>query len=321
MSNFCSLLIIANSTVMMDINTRLAETLKTCGPFLIAGQGAIEGLVQVLVQIITQKHPSQMGLDDEDEPTLDDENSEDEWWLIETALDAVAGLARALGPQFAELWKIFDKSILVYASATSPAERAAIVGTLADIIRGMRDGCSQFTTSFLKILLHRLSDEDSQVKSNTAYAVGMLVENSQKEQDIKKALPTILTKLEPLLHTTEARQLDNAAGCVSRMISRYPNDLPVGEILPALVELLPLKEDYEENIAVWPMIVRMYRDGNDTVQNLTSKIVPALEEVLGEPEDQLNDDTREELHQLVQYLHSKQPAIIQQHPGLAQVLQ
>lgn len=295
--------------------------MKTCGPFLISGEGAIEQIVQVLVQVIKQKHPAQLGLDDSDEPDVDEENSEDEWFTIETALEGVAGLARVLGSQFAELWIIFEKSILAYASATSPAERAATVGALADIIRGMRDGSSQFTSSFLKILLHRLSDEDAQVKSNAAYAIGILVENSQKEQEIKKVLPTILSKLEPLLHTTEARQLDNAAGCVARMVTRYPAELPLGEILPALVDLLPLKEDYEENIAVWPMIVRLYREGNDTIQELTPKIVPALEEVLGEPEDQLNDKTRSEVHQLVQYLHSKQPSIIQQHPALAKVLQ
>jgi importin-4 len=305
----------------MEFNSCLADTLKTCGPFLISGEGAIENIVQVLVQVITKKHTCQQGFDDDDEPFEDEENSEDDWYVIETALDTVSGLAKALGSQFGELWKIFEKPIISYASATSPTERSATVGTLADTLKGMKDGCTPYTTGLLKILLHRLSDEDSQVKSNAAYAVGMLVENSGNVQEIKKAYPTILGKLEPLLHTSEARQLDNAAGCVARMISRHPDNIPLDDVLPALVNLLPLKEDYEENIAVWPMIVRLYRAGNPTVQNLTPQIAQALEQVIGEPEDQLNDETREEVHQLIVYLHSKQPGAIQQFPQLAKIVQ
>ncbi len=35
-----------------------------------------------------------------------------DWLVIDTALDVVVGLAVALGPAFAELWKIFEKPVM-----------------------------------------------------------------------------------------------------------------------------------------------------------------------------------------------------------------
>ena len=304
--------------VVVQYNQCLAESLHACGPFLISSQGTVESMVKVLVQLISKQHPCQQELDEEEYE--DEENSEDAWMIIESAFDVVCGLAAALGPQFAELWKIFDKSIIGFASVTSATERAATVGTLAEVIKGMKTGCTPWTDNFLKILLHRLSDEIDGVKSNSAYAVGVLVENSEDETKTKKAYPSILSKLEPLLLKEDGQLLDNAAGCVARLISKYPDNVPIGDVLPALVDLLPLKEDFEENAPVWSMIVKLYKDGNSTVQQLTSSIVPALEKALAEP-GQFKEETKKEVGELVQYLQGKQPGLVQQHPGLAKAFE
>ena len=308
------------STIVMEYNSSLSEALVACGPFLISESGQIEAIVKILINLITKKHPCQQEFGDVSD--LDEEeNSEDEWLLIESALDVVCGLAASLGPQFAELWKIFEKIVLSHASATSAAERAATVGTLAEVIKGMKGAVTPWTDSFLKILLHRLSDESKGVKSNAAYAVGRLAESSEKEAEMKKALPAILSKLELLLQNDDVHLLDNAAGCVARLLTRYPERMPISDILPALVNLLPLKEDYEENTPVWSAIVQLYKAGNTTVQQLTSQILPALEKTVGEPEEQLKDETREEVGQLVKYLQSKQQGLLQQYPGLAKVVE
>lgn len=102
-----------------------------------------------------------------------------------------------------------------------------------------------------------MSDEDPETKSNAAFAVGLLQENSTNDQEILKSYNAILAKLEPLLHTHEARAMDNAAGCVSRMIMKHQDHIPITAVLPALVDLLPLKEDFEENEPVYKMIVNL----------------------------------------------------------------
>ena len=196
----------------------------------------------------------------EEEADLSDiETTEFDWLVVDSAMDVISGLAAALGPSFAELWKIFEKSVMRYASGGEALERASACGVLAETITGMDSGVTPFTSSMMQLLLKRLGDEDPQTKSNAAYAIGRLVEKSEDNATVTKAYPQILSKAEGLLSITQGRCRDNAAGCVSRLILKHPDRVPVVDVLPALIssEVLPLKEDYQENEPVWKMIVLM----------------------------------------------------------------
>lgn len=217
----------------------------------------LERVTSIIVTIITKKHPCQQDMDaDED---LDDlqESSEYDWLVVDTALDAIIGLSIALGETFGQLWKVFEKVVMKYAGSSEAIERSTAVGTIAECIKNMGPTVTPYTTSLLKLLVHRLSDEDPETKSNAAFATGLLCQASNSDQEILKAYNTILGKLEPLLHTQEARLLDNAAGCVSRMIMKHKDRVPTEDVLPALVELLPLKMDYEENEPIFKMIIQL----------------------------------------------------------------
>ena len=245
---------------MLEVNRNLAETLKLCGPAIISGNKVIEKIAQTALSIIKKQHPCQKEGEDSDQDLGDqEESSEDEWYVIETTFEVVTSLAAALGEQFGQLWKLFEKPILQYASSSDPGQRSSAVGTIADVIRGMGSAVTPFTPGLLKLLVHRLSDENALTKSNAAFAIGLLVENSENNDIILKAYNTILSKLEPLFHTRISRQVDNAAGAISRMIMKHPNKIPLSEVLPALLseDILPLKEDYEENDPIYRMIVQL----------------------------------------------------------------
>lgn len=196
----------------------------------------------------------------EEEADLSDiETTEFDWLVVDAAMDVVSGMAVAMGPSFAELWKIFDKQVLRYASGGEALERASACGVLAETITGMGEGVTPFTPSMMQVLLKRLGDEDAQTKSNAAYAIGRLVEKSNDTATVVKAYPQMLSRLEPLFSITDGRCRDNAAGCVSRLILKHKDKVPVAEVLPALLTsgVLPLKEDYEENEPVWKMVVQL----------------------------------------------------------------
>lgn len=214
-------------------------------------------LTEVLVNIITKNHACQKDFGDGEELGLLDESSEYDWLTIDTAMDVIAGLAIALGETFGQLWKIFEKPIMKFASGSERIERSTSVGAMAECIRAMGPAVTPSTTTLMKLLLHRMSDEDIETKSNAAYAVGLLQEKSTNDAEILKSFPTILSKLEPLLQTQEARAMDNAAGCVARMIMKHPDHVPVAQVLPALVEILPLRDDFEENEPIYDMIVNL----------------------------------------------------------------
>jgi hypothetical protein len=250
----------STSVTVTEISRSLAENLKLNGPALISYPDALQKTVKIITSIITKKHPCQEDLAMEEEADLSDiETTEFDWLVIDSAMDVISGMAVALGPRFAELWKIFEKQVLRYASSGESLERASACGVLAETITGMDEGVTPFTPSMMQVLLKRLGDEDAQTKSNAAYAVGRLVEKSHDDATVVKAYPQILSKLEALFAITEGRCRDNAAGCVSRLILRHRHKVPVAEVLPALVSsgVLPLKEDYEENEPVWKMIVQM----------------------------------------------------------------
>jgi importin-4 len=243
-----------------DTSRSLAENLKLTGPALLSYPDVLQKTVKIVISIITRKHPCQEDMALEEEADLSDiETTEFDWLVVDSAMDVISGMAVALGPSFAELWKLFEKQVLRYASSGESLERASACGVLAETITGMGEGVTPFTGPMMQVLLKRLGDEDAQTKSNAAYAMGRLVEKSNDDAAVTKAYPQILTRLEPLFSIMEGRCRDNAAGCISRLILKHRNNVPVAEVLPALVQsgVLPLKEDYEENEPVWSMIVQL----------------------------------------------------------------
>ncbi|PGH02244.1 hypothetical protein AJ79_07693 [Helicocarpus griseus UAMH5409] len=292
-----------------DVNRNLAENLKYCGPYLVSGTSVLDNIVTMVTTIVNKQHPSQQdfGADEEDAAALE-ELSEFDWVVIDTALDVISGLAIALGGNFLAIWPQFEKTVMQFASSSESLERATATGVLAEIIFGLNDAITPLTGKFLELLLRRLSDEDSQTKSNAAYAIGRLVERSNAEE-IVKAYPTILEKLEPCLRIPEARLPDNASGCLSRMILKHRDNIPVADVLSAIVDILPLKNDFEENDPVYAMICQLYKWEDATVRSLTPRLIPIFQSVLTGDADQLEDERRVELVELVSWLNKMQPGV------------
>ncbi|KAI1164006.1 importin beta-4 [Nemania serpens] len=293
----------ADRDVVTEINRSVASTLKTTGPSILGQKAMMEQVITVLGTITTRCHPCQQDLGDEDENQDEVQGSSEwDWLIIDTALDVLIGLAAALGSQFAEIWKVFQKPILKFISSNEHIERSTAVGVVAECIAYMGSAVTPYTATLLPPLMHRLSDEDQETKSNTAYAIGQLVYHSEDESAYLPSFPQILRNLEPLLQIQAQRLQDNAAGCLCRMILANPNQVPIPEVLPALVDLLPLKEDYEENKPVYQCLHKLYVAGNPTVQELTPRLLPVFQQVLGPPEEQLEDETKQLVIELVSIL-------------------
>lgn len=271
----------------------------------------IEQVSTIITAIITRGHPCQQDLGDEEDLDNTQESSEYDWLVIDTALDVIIGLSQALGPQFGEMWKLFEKPVMKFASSQESFERSTAIGVIAECTAGMGASVTPFTSTLLKLLLHRLSDEDPETRSNAAYATGLLVFHSTNSSAYLSSYNQILAKLEPLLHTQRARTLDNASGCVSRMIMAHPDKVPISDVLPVLVDLLPLKEDFEENKPIFECIVGLYQHGNETVQSLTQKLMPIFASILSPPEEQLDDETREKVKETVRYLAKQNPSLVE----------
>jgi hypothetical protein len=330
-------MLIEDRSVVTEINRNVAATLKACGPAILAQEEFMKEVVTAITTIITRSHPCQQDLGDDDEEQEVEGSSEYDWLVIDTALDVVIGLAVALGPGFAELWKIFEKPILKFAAAESEnIERSTGVGVIAECAANMEAAVTPYTEKLLKVLLKRLSDPDLETKSNAAYATGQLIYHSTDSNVYLPHYTSILQKLEPMLQIQEARIKDNAAGCLSRMIMAHPGQVPIPDVLPALIGLLPLKDDYEENSPVYECLLKLCKlfcahqssydrcltvppadeQGEPTIQQLTPKLIPVLEAVLSPPEEQLDEDAREIVRKIVFLLYNAKQDLFASHPNV-----
>lgn len=253
--------------------------------------------------LVTRSHPCQQDLGAEDEEQdIDAGSSEYDWLVVDTALDVVAGLAAALGTQFGELWKIFEKPVLKLVASTEDVHRSTAVGTIAEVAKFTGEAITPFTDSLAQNLIRRLSDQDQLTKSNAAYALGLLILNSGDTGKTIPLFPRLYEKLEPMLSVHEMRITDNVAGCLCRMMMKHPDEGFVAQALPSVVRVLPLTEDYEENEPIFQCVYKLYDQSNPTVQQLTPELVGIFEKVLGEPEEQLEQDTRQMVQRMVQTL-------------------
>ncbi|XDG05901.1 hypothetical protein ABKA04_005516 [Annulohypoxylon sp. FPYF3050] len=283
----------ADRDVITDINRSVASTLKACGPAILGQKDFLVQTASILKSIVSRSHPCQMEMNEEDEQDGAQGSSEWDWLVVDTALDVLIGLASALGVQFAEMWAAFEKLIVKLLSSNEAIERSTAVGVVAECVSFMGSAVTPHTSTLLRPLLHRLSDEDKETKSNAAYAVGQLIFHSEDSNTYLPAYNEILGKLEPLLQITDARLQDNAAGCVCRLILAHPDKVPIPDVLPVIVNLLPLKEDFEENKPIYQCIYQLCAVKNPTVLELAPKLTSIFRGLLEANDDQLDQHTKE----------------------------
>ena len=172
-------------------------------------------------------------------------------------------------------------------------------------------------TEFLLELFYRaLGDSEAEVQSNACFAVGLLVEHSAV--NLTPQYLTLLSALRPFFDVTpdtpraRLNARDNAAGAVARLIYRNYAAVPLDQVLPVFVAALPLKEDYVENRPVFRALFHLFRTVPQTLGPHLDVLLPVFGHVL-DPNgpDQIGDEGRAELIQLISFLNTQEPAKIQ----------
>lgn len=105
---------------------------------------------------------------------------------------------------------------------------------MGEIISGMKAGVTPFTQEVFTLISQGFSDEDPEVRSNAAFAMGVLIENS--EIDMSGQYLAILTALRPYFVVVEGaphaqfNAKDNATGCVARMLLKNAGSIPLDQV-------------------------------------------------------------------------------------------
>jgi importin-4 len=302
-------------SVVSALCVSVAETINKIGPAFVEGQ--LEPICNIAIQVLEQKAFCQQDPDQDEDEEAPDAQAEYDSVLISSAGDLVAALANALGGDFAPAFNSFFPLIAKYYKKNrSLSDRSSAIGCLAEIIAGMKNAVTPSTQPLLELFYQALSDADAEVLSNAAFAVGLLVEYS--EVDLSQQYLHLLGALQPLFVVTpdspsqKLNAKDNAAGAVARLIVRNTTAVPLDRVLPIFVDALPLKNDYLENRPIFRAIFHLTRTNGAALGPHMDRLLHVFAVVL-DPSgaDQVGDEIRAELIQLIGVLNAEDPAKIQ----------
>ena len=298
-------------TAAIEICQSLATCLNKCGPGVLAPQW-LEPACLYAHQILEKKSPAQLDPEAGDEGEEMEDSSEYESVLISAATDLVGAMANVLGASFVDPLRQFLPLLCKYYSpGRSQSDRATAIGSLGEVIVGMKSAITPFTQDILTVLSHSITDEEASVRSNSAFAAGVLIEHS--EMDLSQHYASLLTALQSYFEkrAEEADDLktarDNACGCLARMIMKNASAMPLDQALPILFASLPLENDYAEWAPVLLCLIQLIQTNNPVGMQHLDTILQLFRHVLSNEEDVLGGQLRGQLVSFVSQLHTQVP--------------
>jgi hypothetical protein len=180
----------------------------------------------------------------------------------------------------------------------------------------MKGAISPHTQPLLELLYLALGDAESTVLSDAAFALGLLVENSQA--DLSHQYLQLLGAFRPIFDVTpdspavKLNAKDNAAGAVGRLIVRNTAAIPLDQVLPVFIGALPLMNDYLENRPVFRALFHLFRTNGPALYPFMDRLLPVFTQVLDSPgEEQITEEIRTELIHLIALINQEVPEKVQ----------
>lgn len=333
----------------------LAESLQLFGAAAVINDASdtasLEKLCVQLMNILKKEHPSQI---DDEEPMDDEEDaSETEALLFESALEVLILLALTLSGDFLKVFASFKDIILTNVTSKSKNKRVSAIGALAEISAGLKEN-NPYAQELSQVFSDRLANDKSlEVKGNAAYGIGIVIESSNTDfsgnyQQILQMLFHLLSKSDEQSKIDDEESRDvvsrsnaNACGCVARMALKTPGSIPLEHVLPVLLGNLPLDSAPEENAPILKWIIQLYESGNELILLQTDRVVQIFAEIFQKEADRIklteestmgreenlekmkqfqNDELKQQVVELLKFLNQKYANIVSSHEILKAVI-
>nr|GMD11307.1 importin-4 [Ipomoea batatas] len=249
------------------------------------GYATVEPYMAELVEatLVLLKEQSACQLIESDSEVDDDDTAHDEV-LMDAVSDLLPAFAKAMGPQFAPVFsKLFDP-LMKFARATRPPQdRTMVVASLAEVAQHMGAPIANYIDVVMPLVLKELASPEPTNRRNAAFCAGELCKNGG--ESVLKYYGQVLHGLYPLFGESEPDNAvrDNAAGAVARMIMVHPESIPLNQVLPVFLKVIPLKEDQEESMAVYSCICNLVLSSNSQILSLVPELVNIFAQVAISP--------------------------------------
>ncbi|XP_038117779.1 importin-4 [Culex quinquefasciatus] len=281
-------------TVVMSALDGYSDIMEKVGASAIQAEGQKDAIFGCIVDVLNGKVACQF-----DEP-VDEEQEESEYdeAIIESAGDILPKFGRALPPAefavyFGRVWPYFIQKIekTKHKDETTDSQRAFAIGVLSECFSGLKEFTANWFETLLPIFVSCVQDRNNEVRNNAVYGIGEMVLNGNECS--YKHFPQILTSLSTVVSKEQhPGTLDNICGALARIITTNSSLVPMKEVLPVFVQYLPLREDFEENQAVFRSLDVIYRQGNEHLIPLLGRVLLVGLQVLYKKQHN-NDECRD----------------------------
>lgn len=260
-----------------------AELLKEIKSDVLIGEGHKDAIMNCVTDVMLGRTECQ---DQEEAEDLDIEAEQDEL-LVEYAGDVFCNFGKVIPPEdFGHYFEIVLPMLLERLRRNkSEAQRSFAVGTISECFTGLKQQTSNFIHILLPTFLKLVDDQNAEVRNNAIYGIGELALYSNAYMHF----PDILTVLSNAIYKeSHAGARDNIVGAIARLIIVNYMNVPLDQVFPIFVKQLPLKEDFEENKAVFRSILTLYQAGHPILRPYMGVLLKIAVNVLHE--NRITDD-------------------------------
>jgi len=183
--------------------------------------------------------------------------------------------------------------------------RAAMIGTVAEVSKYLSSHMSTYFERILPSALECIQDSDAQLKRNSIYCITLLLVTCPNIVN-QQLLQQVLYLLQPLFQGQPKDIIDNAVSGVLRIVHKF--NIPLDNILPAVMAALPLKEDFAETTDVYKPICFYLQQSHP----LVLKYFPFLLNIFGTIiETEHAKDVKNDLIQTLHFMKTQRPSELQ----------
>lgn len=252
----------------------------------------IEGHKEAIMNCITEILAGRTYCQDQEDVDEDDMEAEQDELLIECAGDLLTHFGKVIPPEeFAHFFQTILPSISERLKKNkSEAQRSFAVGTISECFSGLKHAVAPFVQQLMPLLLELTNDSNAEVRNNAIYGIGEIAYHGKDV--IYSYYPNILQTLSNgIQNESHAGARDNVVGAIARLISTNYTILPMDQVFPVFINQLPLKEDVEENKAVFECILTLYKAGHEILKPHITTLTNVSSTLLRE-QKLINDETK-----------------------------
>ncbi|KAL1831816.1 hypothetical protein ACET3Z_001467 [Daucus carota] len=220
----------------------------------------------------------------ESDSEIDDDDTAHDEVLMDAVSDLLPAFAKAMGSNFAPIFSTLFDPLMRFAKASRPSQdRTMVVACLAEVAQDMGAPISGYVDALMPLVLKELASSEATNRRNAAFCAGELCKNGG--DSALKYYADVLRCLYPLFGESEPDDAvrDNAAGAVARMIMVRPDVVPLNQVLPVFLKVLPLKEDHEESMVVYSCVCNLVLTSNSQMLSLVPELVNLFAQVAISP--------------------------------------